>query len=54
MRALCEWVDESYVDLSKPSSNVALQFENIKKEILAKVKITWKGSPSRSFHFFQQ
>lgn len=53
MRALCEWVDESYIDLSKPSSNVALLFENI-KEILAKVKVMWKGSPSRSFYLFQQ
>ncbi|KIL56589.1 hypothetical protein M378DRAFT_16983 [Amanita muscaria Koide BX008] len=54
MRALCEWVDKSYIDLSKPSSNMALRFENIRKEILAKVKVMWKGSPSRSFHLFQQ
>jgi len=54
MRALCERVDKFYVNLSQPSSDMALRFENIRKEILAKVKATWEGSPSRSFHLFQQ
>jgi hypothetical protein len=53
MRALCEWVDVSYVDLSRPSSNMALRFEDLRKEILVKVKDMWKGSTSRPLHHFQ-
>jgi len=53
MRALCEWVDDSYINLSQPSSNMALRFEGIRQEILVKVKDMWKGSPSRSLHLFR-
>jgi hypothetical protein len=54
MRALCEWVDKSYVDLSQPTSNMVLQFEKIREEILEKAKGVWNGSSSQPFHLFEQ
>jgi hypothetical protein len=54
MRALCEWVDGSYVDLSQPTSNMALKLEKIREEILEKIKGAWNGSLSMSFHLFHQ
>ncbi|KAN0141542.1 hypothetical protein V8E53_000004, partial [Lactarius tabidus] len=53
VRALCEWADGSYVDLSQPTCNMALQLEKIRQDILEKIKSTWKIS-QMSFQFFQQ
>lgn len=52
MRALSEWVGDAYVDLSQPSSEMALQLENIHLQILTKAKVIWKDSLSYPLHMF--
>ena len=54
MRALCKWVNESYLDLSKPNTITALQFEEIRGDILENIKGAWNGSHSKPFQLFQQ
>jgi hypothetical protein len=44
-------VGESFVDLSQPSSGMALRFENIRREILEKLSPLW-NSPSKSLQLF--
>lgn len=49
-----KWVNKSYINLSQPSSITTFWFEEIREEILEKVKGTWNGSHSKPFQLFQQ
>lgn len=44
MKALCEWSGQSYVDMSRPTSQMALRLQTIREDIVKKVEGVWGDS----------